>query len=155
MPLMQRWILFSFVVITLLIVGGGFAYKNHKQNRAHPVWVPLRINPELPLEKQNEIAKALKSGLSNPEVLLKVSMDLNVPKALGLKSDEQAADVIASRLFVDVGKASSPNGIEVPAINVGVKGIEKDQEISGKIAVRLIQDVWKILGIDPPAQSEN
>ena len=152
---MQRWILFSFVVITLLIVGGGFAYKNHKQNRAHPVWVPLRINPELPLEKQNEIAKALKSGLSNPEVLLKVSMDLNVPKALGLKSDEQAADVIASRLFVDVGKASSPNGIEVPAINVGVKGIEKDQEISGKIAVRLIQDVWKILGIDPPAQSEN
>ena len=155
MPLMQRWILFSFVVITLLIVGGGFAYKNHKQNRAHPVWVPLRINPELPLEKQNEIAKALKSGLSNPEVLLKVSMDLNVPKALGLKSDEQAADVIASRLFVDVGKASSPNGIEVPAINVGVKGIEKDQEISGKIAVRLIQDVWKILGIDPPAQNEN
>lgn len=152
---MQRWILFSFVVITLLIVGGGFAYKNHKQNRAHPVWVPLRINPELPLEKQNEIAKALKSGLSNPEVLLKVSMDLNVPKALGLKSDEQAADVIASRLFVDVGKASSPNGIEVPAINVGVKGIEKDQEISGKIAVRLIQDVWKILGIDPPAQNEN
>lgn len=152
---MQRWILFSFVVITLLIVGGGFAYKNHKQNRAHPVWVPLRINPELPLEKQNEIAKALKSGLSNPEVLIKVSMDLNVPKALGLKSDEQAADVIASRLFVDVGKASSPNGIEVPAINVGVKGIEKDQEISGKIAVRLIQDVWKILGIDPPAQSEN
>lgn len=155
MPLMQRWILFSFVVITLLIVGGGFAYKNHKQNRAHPVWVPLRINPELPLEKQNEIAKALKSGLSNPEVLLKVSMDLNVPKALGLKSDEQAADVIASRLFVDVGKASSPNGIEVPAINVGVKGIEKDQEISGKIAVRLIQDVWKILGIDPPAQNGN
>lgn len=152
---MQRWILFSFVVITLLIVGGGFAYKNHKQNRAHPVWVPLRINPELPLEKQNEIAKALKSGLSNPEVLLKVSMDLNVPKALGLKSDEQAADVIASRLFVDVGKASSPNGIEVPAINVGVKGIEKDQEISGKIAVRLIQDVWKILGIDPPAQNGN
>jgi hypothetical protein len=155
MPLMQRWILFSFVVITLLIVGGGFAYKNYKQNRAHPVWVPLRINPELPLEKQNEIAKALKSGLSNPEVLLKVSMDLNVPKALGLKSDEQAADVIASRLFVNVGKASSPNGIEVPAINVGVKGIEKDQEISGKIAVRLIQDVWKILGIDPPAQNGN
>ncbi len=152
---MQRWILFSFVVITLLIVGGGFAYKNYKQNRAHPVWVPLRINPELPLEKQNEIAKALKSGLSNPEVLLKVSMDLNVPKALGLKSDEQAADVIASRLFVNVGKASSPNGIEVPAINVGVKGIEKDQEISGKIAVRLIQDVWKILGIDPPAQNGN
>jgi hypothetical protein len=82
-------------------------------------------------------------------------MDLNVPKALGLKSDEQAADVIASRLFVNVGKASSPNGIEVPAINVGVKGIEKDQEISGKIAVRLIQDVWKILGIDPPAQNGN
>jgi len=152
---MQRWILFSFVVITLLIVGGGVAYKNHKQNRAHPVWVPLRINPDLPLEKQNEIAKALKSGLSNPEVLLKVSMDLNVPKALGLKSDEQAADVISSRLFVNVGKASSPNGIEVPAINVGVKGIEKDQEISGKIAVRLIQDVWKILGIDPPVQDRN
>jgi hypothetical protein len=155
MPLMQRWILFSFVVITLLIVGGGFAYKNHKQNRAHPVWVPLRINPELPLEKQNEIAKALQSGLSNPEVLLKVSKDLSLPQALGLKTDEQAADVIASRLFVNVGKASSPNGIEVPAINVGVKGIEKDHEISGKIAVRLIQDVWKILGIDPPAQSGN
>jgi hypothetical protein len=43
---------------------------------------------------------------------------------------------------------------KVPAIHIGVNGKNKEREVSGQIAMRLIQDVWKILGIEPPANQE-
>ena len=151
---MQRWIVFGVVAVALMLGGGGFAYKSYKQNRPHPIWVPLPINPELPGEKRTEIARELKTQLAKPEILIQVSKDLALPKALGLTTDEQAANEVAERLFVIVGEADSPTGTRVPSINIGVKGKAKDQEISGKIAMRLMQDVWKILGIKPPAKKE-
>jgi hypothetical protein len=42
----------------------------------------------------------------------------------------------------------------VPAILIGVHGKRKDYELSGKIAVRLMDDVWPILGIDPPQKRQ-
>ena len=45
-------------------------------------------------------------------------------------------------------------GIKVPSINVGVKGKRKNQELSGKIAMRLMEDVWNFLGIKPPPKKE-
>jgi hypothetical protein len=151
---MQRWIVFGVVVVALMLGGGGFAYKSYKQNRPHPVWVPLPINPELPGEKRTEIARELKTQLAKPEILIQVSKDLALPQALGLASDEQAAKEIAERLFVNVGEADSPTGTKVPSINIGVRGKAREQEVSGKIAMRLMQDVWKILGIKPPEKKE-
>jgi hypothetical protein len=151
---MQRWIVFGVVAMALVLVGGGFAYKSYKQNRPHPVWVPLPINPELPGEKRTEIARELKTKLAKPEILIQVSKDLALPKALGLATDEQAANEVAERLFVNVGEADTPAGTKVPSINIGVRGKARDQEVSGKIAMRLMQDVWKILGIKPPEKKE-
>ena len=37
----------------LVLGGGGYAYRNYKLNRPHPIWVPLPINPALPLEKRD------------------------------------------------------------------------------------------------------
>jgi hypothetical protein len=41
---------------------------------------------------------------------------------------------------------------KVPAIHIGVHGKRKESALSGKIAMRLMDDVWPILGIDPPPQ---
>jgi hypothetical protein len=148
---MQRWIVFGVVAMVVALGGGGWAYRSYQQNRPHPVWVPLALNPGLPGEKRNEIARDLKAKLEKPALLMQLSKDLNLPQALGVTSDEAAATEVAGRLFVTVGEADTPAGGKVPSINVGVKGKVKDQEVSGKIAMRLMQDVWKILGIKPPA----
>ena len=133
----------------MLIFGGGvYAYTSYKQGRPHPVWVPLPINPELPDEKRAEILSDLKTKLSSDDILLQVSKDLGLPAKMELSSDAEAAAEIRKRLFVDLGEADSPAG-RVPSINVGVKGKARDKDISGEIAMRLMQDVWKILGIQP------
>jgi hypothetical protein len=138
--------------MALILGGTAVAYKSYKGNRPSPIWVPMPINPELPVEKRAEAAKELKAHLTKPEILIQVSKDLALPKAFGVSSDEQAANEVAKRMFVDVGEADSAMGTKVPSINIGVRGKAKEQELSGKIAMRLMQDVWKVLGIKPPAQ---
>jgi hypothetical protein len=149
---MQRWIVFGVVAMLLVLGGGAFALRVYKQNRPQPIWVPLPINAELPAEKRNEIAAELKKSLMKPEVLIQVSKDLGLAKSFGLPTDEAAANEVAQRMFVEVGEADAPTGGKVPSINIGIKGKRKDTEVSGKIAMRLMQDVWKILGIKPPPQ---
>jgi hypothetical protein len=131
----------------VLMVGGvGFAYKAYKDNRPSPIWVPLPINPELPDEKRVEIVKKLKAHLTQAEVLMQVSKDLKLPTAMNAPNHESAAHEIGKRVFVEIGEANTPTGSRVPSINVGVKGKAKDRELSGKIAVRLVEDVQKLLG---------
>ena len=149
---MQRWIVFGVVTMVLVLGGGAFALRTYKQNRPQPIWVPLPINAELPAEKRNEVAAELKKNLMKPEILIQVSKDLGLPKSFGLPTDEAAANEVAQRMFVEVGEADAPTGGKVPSINIGIKGKRKDTEVSGKIAMRLMQDVWKILGIKPPPQ---
>ncbi len=136
----------------LALGGGGFAFRTYKQNRPQPLWVPLPLNPELPVEKRKEVAAELKKSLMKPEVLLQVSKDLGLPKVFGLPTDEAAANEIAQRMFVEVGEADSPSGGKVPSINIGINGKRKESEVSGKIAMRLMQEVRKILGVKPPPQ---
>lgn len=137
----------------LMLGGGAFAIHIYKQNRPHPVWVPLPINPELPGDKRREIAKDLKAKLDHPEVLIQVSKDLDLAKKWKMASDEAVADQLSKRLFVKVGEMASSMG-NVPSINVGVSGKNKEKEDSEAISMRLMKDVWKILGIKPPQQKE-
>lgn len=129
--------------------GAIYGYSSYKQGRPHKMWVPMAINPEVPEEKRTEIATNLKEKLSTDEVLLQVSKDLGLPAKLEVSSDAEAAEKVRSRLFVDVGETESPRG-RVPSINIGIKGKVRDQKVSGEISMRLMEDVWKILGIKPP-----
>jgi hypothetical protein len=148
---MQRWIVFGVVAVLMAVASGAVALRIYKQNRPQPIWVPLPINSELPVEKRGELAAEIKKGLLKPDVLIQASKDLNLAKVMDLPNDEAGANEIAQLLFVDVGETAAPTGRTVPSINIGIKGKRKDTELSGKIAMRLMQDVWKILGIKPPA----
>lgn len=151
---MQRWIIAGVLALALMLGGGAFAYKTYKDykgNRPSPVWVPMRINPETPSEKQAEIVKELKMNLCTPEILARVSKEFNLRTEWKLASDEQSVDELGKRIFVRTGNRDTPMG-RVPTIDVGVEGKARDRELSGKIAMRLMDDVWKILGITPPAR---
>ena len=148
---MQRWIALGVLSVFLLVGGGGFAYWTYKQNRPNPVWVPLLINRELTDDKRQEMAIDLKEKLSKSEILNKVSSDLGLARKWNLPSDESAAQEIKKRLFVKIGEADSPEG-KLPSINIGVEGSRRETAISGEIALRLMKDVWQLLGIKPPEE---
>lgn len=134
----------------LLLCGGAlFAYRTYKLNGPQPVWIPLPIHRQLSDEKRDELIKNLKTKLAAPEILVKVSKDVGLMQKWHLASDEEGARVIGERLFVKAGEADTPLG-KVPSINIGVNGKAKESVVSGEIMMRLINDVWKILGIDPP-----
>jgi len=126
-----------------------FAYRTYKQNGPQPIWIPLPIHRQLSDEKRDEIIKNLKTKLAAPEILIKVSKDVGLVKKWHLASDEEGARQIGERLFVKAGEADTPLG-KVPSINIGLNGKVKESLVSGEIMMRLINDVWKILGIDPP-----
>jgi hypothetical protein len=149
---MQRWIVVGVAAVLLFCgagVGGLFAYRSYKQNLAAPIWVPMPINPELPDEKRDEIIARLKSELGQNERLVKVSKDVGLVTKWGLSSEEACAAELGKRMFVRAGDMDTPMG-KVPAIHVGLTGKREESEVSGQIAMRLMDDVWKILGIEPP-----
>ncbi|MEO8613690.1 MAG: hypothetical protein ABI600_01000 [Luteolibacter sp.] len=146
---MQRWIVIGVVAMAMMFGGGFFAFRTYKQNRPYPVWVPLPINPELPIEKQDQLAKELKTKLCDRETLIQVSRDLRLMYQWQMTSDAQCADELAKRIFVKAGETGS--GLNhVPSIDIGVGGKTKERDLSGKIALRLMEDVRKILGNKPP-----
>lgn len=150
---MQRWIAIGVVMVALILGGGAFGYWTIKQNRPAPIWVPLGVRTDLDYEKRKEIAGELKSKLLAPEVLAGVSKDLNLAKEWGLASETAAADELGKRLFVEAGEMDTPTG-KAPSLNVGVRGKLKEKPVSEKIAVRLMKDVAKILGIEPNKPAE-
>lgn len=138
----------------MLMLGGAYVYykKVYQPNLPHPMWVPMPINPELPSAKVQEIIKELKGKLCEPEILVEVSGDVGLVKKWNLPTDEICARELKERIFVRAGEADTPMG-KVPAIHIGMNGKAKESAVSGEIAMRLMQDVWKILGIKPPKQA--
>lgn len=146
---MQRWMLIGVVAMAMMFGGGFFAFRVYKQNRPYPVWVPLPINPELPIEQQDQLAKDLKMKLCEREVLIQVSRDLGLMYQWQMTSDAECADSLAKRIFVK----ANDTGIglnHAPTMDIGVAGKTKERELSGKIALRLMEDVRSILGNKAP-----
>lgn len=141
------------MAMILMAGGGAYGLRIYKQNRDHPVWVPLPINPKLTGEQRSESAKDLKAKLATPENLAKICNDLKLAEKWRMASDEAAAQALKRRLFVKVGETSSGVTV-VPSLNIGVAGKRKDKDVSGEIAMRLMEDVWKLLGVAPPQKPE-
>ena len=132
--------------MVLLVGGGWYARDASRQNRPQAMWVPMPINPALPMAKRDAILQDLKTQLSDQALLVKVSRDVGLTSKLDLASDEEGARKIREAMFVRAGEADTPMG-KVPSINIGVTGKYKEREVSGEIAVRLMVDVRKILGL--------
>ena len=137
------------VAMMLVVGGGGYGWWNYKQNLPAPLWVPLPINPERTEEERVKVAKELKAKLDSPAILIQISKDLDLTHKWNLPSNEAAASEISKRLFVRVGEADTPMG-KVPSLNVGVDGKVKEAKVTGEIAMRLMKETMKLIGIKPP-----
>lgn len=134
-----------------LVAGYKFVYK---PNRPNPIWVPLQIREDVEMAERQRIVKELTKKLSEPKVLEGVSKDLKLAAKWQLPSDAEAAKELGRRLFVRTGETVTPDGAPAPAILVGVNGKLKEVEQSKEIAMRLMKDVFVILGIQqnrPPS----
>lgn len=137
----------------LMFAGAGYGLWEYRQSRPVPMWVPLPINSELSDAKRKEIVTRLKTELAEHGRLVKVSSDLDLAKKWHVSSADAAADDLAKLIFVKLGDMDTPVG-RVDAILVGVKGTRRDKELSGEISMRLKDEVWGILGIDPPSNKK-
>lgn len=152
---MQRWIVIAVVGVLLCGLGGGFALWTYRENRPQNVWVPLVLNEELPAEERGKLAARIKEGLLQGDILSEVVKDTGLAGKLKLPSDEAAEAEVRKRLMVEVGEADVPteDGItrRLPSINIGIRAQRKSYTPMGEVAVRMMKDVWKMLGIKEPA----
>ena len=133
----------------LMLAAGAFGVWTYRQNRPAPMWVELPINPDRSDEERDKTAKELWKKLREKEVLIQVSKDMRLAEKWQLKSDGEAAAELSNRVFVKIGDTAAPMG-RVPAVHIGIMGKRKEMKLSGEISMRLMDDVWKILGIKPP-----
>jgi hypothetical protein len=147
---MQRWIIIGVVGMMLLLGGGAFGYWTLKQNRPYPIYVPLPINDKLSIQQRADTMNNLKEKLSSKEILSKVSTDLGLASAFRVTSEDAAVAELGKRLMVELGTTATQSGGTTPTLNIGVTGVKKDKALSEKITMRLMDDVWKIIGVEPP-----
>ena len=147
---MQRWLLIGGAALLLLFgIGLPTAYHLYKQSRPHPVWLPIPVKPEAPYAETQRIVRSLDAKLSDRKNLIHITRELDLKSKWDMSDDEQVVDEILARLYVKQGDMETPMG-KVPAIHVGLRGTNRDREVSYALLDALLPDVWKVLGIDPP-----
>jgi len=146
---MQRWIVIAVVGALLFGLGGGFALWTYRENRPKKVWVPLALNEELPAEKREELATQIKGKLLEGTIIQDAVKETGLTNKLKLSSASEAEAEVRKRLFVEVGEAETPAGT-VPSINIGLNCQRKSYDAMGAVAMRMMRDVWKMLGIKEP-----
>jgi hypothetical protein len=147
---MQRWLLIGGAVVLLLLgVGLPTAYHLYKQSRPHPVWLPIPVNPEVPFEQTDNLIQMLNTKVADRENLMRIGRELGLKEKWEMNSDDEVVDEIVSRFYVKRGEMDTPMG-KLPAIHVGLRGTNRDREISYAMLNALIPDVWKTLGVEPP-----
>ena len=128
----------------------------YRQNRPQPVWVPLALNENLPEEKREELAVQIKTKLLEGTSIRDAVKETGLVGRLGYPSEEAAVADVRKRLFVEVGEADVPSDggtapRKVPSINIGIKAQRKSFKPMSEVSMRIMRDVWKMLGIKDPS----
>ncbi|MFM2296594.1 MAG: hypothetical protein RL117_301 [Verrucomicrobiota bacterium] len=146
---MQRWILFGLVAGFLLVVGAGAGLWVMRQNRPDQQWVPLPLNPNSSPQDRENLVKTMELTLQDPEVLAKVVQDFSLQQQWDLSSQEAAQELLKSRMFVRIGEFRHPMTQEqLITLDIGVKGVSKEQRLLGEIATALAKQAVKSMGHD-------
>ncbi|MEP2776813.1 MAG: hypothetical protein ABJM75_15285 [Luteolibacter sp.] len=143
--------------VGLVLLGGGALYglKEYRANKPDKQWVPLALRADLSMAEQKDLAGKLEAELRKDVQLRKVVTDLGLVKKFNVADENAAVKELDKRLFVEVGTAEAPSGAPgmpgglVPSINVGVRGIHRENALLKELAMRIIKDVWRMIGIDP------
>ncbi len=149
---MQRWLVIAVIGAILMGLGGGYALYTYRRNLPDKVWVPFaNLNPELTQEQRENFAGQVRKRLLDGSIMTEAVKDTGLAAKLGVASDAAAEEQARKGLFVLAGEVDTPTG-RLPSINVGFDCQRKTHKAMGDLAVRLMEDVWKMLGINPPDQ---
>jgi len=113
------------------------------------VWVPLPLNAEVTEEQRQGVTADLERKIRDHELMLEIAKETDLASKLKLPSDEAAAQRIEQQLFVELGEADTPIG-RVPSINVGMNCKVKHFKLMGEVSTKIMEHVWKMLGIKAP-----
>jgi len=146
---MRRWIVIGAVCAFVFAIAAGIGLYIWRENRMTKVWVPLPLNAQVTEEQRQELTTDLAKKIRDPELMLKVAQETGLASKLDLPSDDAAAQEIDRHLFVELGEADTPIG-RVPSINVGMNCKRKHFKLMGEVSTKIMEHVWKMLGIKPP-----
>jgi hypothetical protein len=131
-----------------MLFGAKYARKEYLLGKPDKVWVPLALRADISMADQSKLAEQIGAKLRTDEMLRQVVIDVGLQEKFNQPSQDAAVKDLDRRLFVEAGSADTPAGT-VPSINVGVRGTGHEHDILGEASMRIIKDVWRILGIDP------
>ncbi len=143
------WAALGAVGLVLMFFGARFAWREYHLGKPSRIWVPIALREDISMEEQKKLAEQIGEKLHTDAILRKVVTDVGFQQKLGLPTEDAAVKELDHRLFVEVGTAKTPSGGQVPSINVGVSGIGHERELLGEASMRIVKDVWRMLGIDP------
>jgi hypothetical protein len=142
------WTALGAVGLVVLFFGARYAKSEYHLRQPAKIWVPVTLRADLSMADQKKLAKQIEEKLHTDEILRAVVVDVGLQEKFKQPSEDAAVKELKSRLFVEVGSADTPMG-PVPSINIGVSGIGREGDVLGKVSMRIIRDVWRMIGIDP------
>lgn len=148
---MQRWILWAAlgaVGLVVMFFGARYVKREYHLRQPSKIWVPIGLRADLSMDDQIKLAEQIEEKIRKDEILRAVVVDVGLQAKFKQPSEDAAVKELDRRLFVEVGSADTPKG-SVPSINIGVRGIGHEGDILGEASMRIIRDVWRIIGIDP------
>jgi hypothetical protein len=148
---MQRWMLWTVmgvIGLTAMFFGARYAKREYHLRQPSRIWVPVALRADISMEDQKNLAMQIEEKLRTEKILRAVVMDLGLPEKFKQPSEDAAVKELNRRLFVEVGSADTPNG-SLPSINIGVAGIGHEGELLGEVSMRIIREVWLMIGINP------
>jgi hypothetical protein len=148
---MQRWMLWAAlgaVGLVVMLFGAKYAKREYHLRQPSKIWVPIALRADLSMEDQKALAKQIEEKLRSEEILRAVVADVGLQEKFKQPSEDAAVKELNRRLFVEVGSVDTPDG-SAPSINIGVAGIGHESKLLGEASMRIVRDVWRMIGIDP------
>jgi hypothetical protein len=142
------WAALGAVGLVVMFFGARYAKREYHLRQPSKIWVPVPLRPDLPIADQKKFAEQIEAKLRVDEILRAVVVDVGLQTKFKQPSEDAAVKELDRRLFVEVGSADTPHG-SVPSINIGVAGIGHEADILGEASMRIVRDVWRMIGIDP------
>lgn len=142
------WAVLGAVGLVVMFFGARYAKREYHLRQPSKIWVPVALRPDLSMADQKKLAEQIEAKLRTDEILRSVVVDVGLQAKFKQPSEDAAVKELDRRLFVEVGSADTPNG-SVPSINIGVAGTGHERDVLGEASMRIIRDVWRMIGIDP------
>lgn len=131
------------------LMGGYVWLKNERANRPDRIWVPIPLNPELTHEQHEEFATSLRAELISDEAFAAIAADLGLQQRWNQVSEQETVDELHERLLFEVGEYQY-----APALNIGFKGIRRENQLLRDITARLMEDLDAIMRASAPPDAQ-